>query len=270
MPVNNNPSTNTDFLNGLPLPWLNQNPIGQGNANVLGYMFDYFTNQVLQGVQMRFPTFAPKDALRYIGDERGLLQGKTESDADFAERLRLAWVYWAVAGTPIGIMFELYKQGYADGYLVQVNGNIYNLDGTPDPTDPVDSLVKNVVGINPLIFGNPPWWTFDSDETFTSRFALLFPTAPVQWNDILSNAPLYGIGTRDGYTTDTSAPSTSDINTIYNIVNKWKPAKATFMGIFVVTAGSFIGYPVGSIANRNTYNGGTIGLGGTADVVVQF
>jgi len=265
--VINNPTTNTEFLAGLPIPWLNSNPIGQGNANVLGYMFDFYYNMALQAVQVRFPTYAPKDALRYIGDERGLLQGVSESDADFAIRLKLAWIYWALAGTPIGVLFELYNQGYADGYLVQVNGPIYSISGTPDVNDPISALVKELAGINPNIDGDPEWWTFDYNTEFTSRFALLFPSVPAQWTDVQSTAPPLGIGPRIGTTSDTSSPSTSDINTIYNIVNKWKPAKATFMGIFLTTAGETIGFPVDTIAERNTRNGGIIG---SPAIVVQY
>lgn len=162
----------------------------------------------------------------------------------------------------------------SDGYYFQVPGtqtwleaaagtyaNGYTWDIAPDGT-----ITTSHPGL--ITQNSAPWFTFDFNNYFCSRFALLLSSVPPNWTNVLSNPPTNGIGPRDGYTNNTtSSPSTNDINTIYDIINTWKPAKATFMGIFLTTAGEMIGFPQDTIESRNTRNGGQIG---PPSVVVQF
>lgn len=135
MSVNLNPTSLTAFLDGLPIPWFAQNPVGNINAQVLGYALDYQLQLLLAAVQSRFPTLAPSDALGYLADERGMIKGPSESNASFALRLRRAWDYWSLAGTPLGLLLQLHYQGvdgygdgYIDGYIAQENGLIWSLN----------------------------------------------------------------------------------------------------------------------------------------------
>lgn len=456
MAVNLNPKNITEFLTGLPISWLSQETVGQANAEVVGYFFDYLNYLEQQAVQARYPLFTPQDAYGYFASERNIIKGYNDGynvspSLDgylYPARLKGAFNQWRIAGTAAGILTQLHYQGI-DGYLAQQNGLIQYLDpslvhspvffskapqfpititvvtggslataswswsyngssgsipvhgqyfefqipGTttifafnqanylagsyfilntqgqllsfggaldgqitettgpqnalktlvcyPNPgitdiphfeidvtlmsgdhlgnavfdvfvpvlntdytfdtsidgyyfqvpgtmtwlepqqgvynarspgmswvVNPDGTIVPSNIGNPVLLQNSAPFFTLDTRQYFCSRFALLLASTPPNWTNILSSAPANGIGPRIGITNNTtSSPSTNDINTIYNIINTWKPAKATFMGIFLATAGEEIGFPIDTIMSRNTRNGGQIG---PPAVVVQF
>ncbi len=156
------------------------------------------------------------------------------------------------------MLYQLYETlGYEQVYLVQQNGKIYHPDslGVDDPRDGV--AVGNTMtlatpatpgpGYTKTIPAGSEWWRFDDKTDFCSRFALLFPgPLPASWTDI-QNPP-----------TSTSAPSLNEINMIKQIVQRWRNAEATFMGIYVLTSGLMWGYPIDQVWGASTGNwGGT-------------
>lgn len=102
-------------------------------------------------------------------------------------------------------------------------------------TIPIDAYSRNPGFYNGSVtnaFEN--WWTFDLADDHTSRYALLVPSSriPLEWTDIVYPP------------TDSTAPSISDINTIQAICNKWGPANAECVGLFVVTTGNCWGWQI--------------------------
>lgn len=243
----------TDWLKSLPIPWLTGNSAGQANAEVLGNLVDTQTDYTKQAVKAHMPDYAPADALPHIASERGLIQGPSESNASFATRLKFSWEQWQFAGSPLGILIQLYYQGYTNMVLVQQNGLAFTLTGTlpafttPGSWDPTPNLVITNTGTNPNISGTPSWWTFDLNNPFCSRYALIFPQSlPASWTNVISPP------------TPTTAPTLSQINTIRSILKTWSAGKATCVGIYAVTQNKCIGYPV-RLINSGTYAGSTIG-----------
>lgn len=250
-----NPTTLTEFLQNLPIPWLCGNPEGQANAGAIGQVLDDQVDQLRQAVKAHMPTLAPADALPHIASERGLIQGPGESNSAFALRLQDAWDEWVWAGTWLGVLAQLQLSlGYASGnfIIVQQSGLAYSLTGTVSSTDPSTwptNLVTTTLGTNQNLSGSPPWWRFDyapygapqpyplnteqQNTAMGSRYALIFyGTLPASWTNIVSPP------------TPSTAPSLSEVNTIRKILRAWSPARMTCMGIFVVTAGMSIGWPV--------------------------
>ena len=240
------------FVQQIPLQWLCQGPIGQKYWAQIAALFDNNTNTIKSSVLASFPDFAPSDGLQYLGREFGILQGISETDDDFRYRMRRYWNAWKFTGTALGVLTQLWFQGYQDAYCVQQNGLIFNLTNTPDISNDGD-LTSNLnifdAGLDPMV--NFPNFTFG--DTVASTFAIILPTIPATWTDI--QVP----------PTNISAPTISELNVILNSVIQWKPAKATFLGLFVMSSTTWmIGFPVRSISappgspNQIGYNSGTI------------
>src|SRR5437016_3183615 len=112
----------TAFLQQLPIPWLVGNTNGKNWAAATGSVLDDQVSQIKQAIKARMTLLAPADALPHIAHERGLIQGPTESNTAFALRLQDAWRAWSYAGTPLGILLQLYYSlGYTDVTIVQQN-----------------------------------------------------------------------------------------------------------------------------------------------------
>lgn len=258
------PASITEWLQNLPISWLVSD---SAEVTSYGTVLDGQASLVKQAIKARMPTQAPSDALAHIGNERGLIQqgtiaGAAESNTAFGLRLRKVWDNdWPAAGTPASILMELYRAlGYTNAYIVQQNGVLYSLT-TPSAADPRDGVTVTATMTTPVAISpgpgatktipiNSPWWTFDTNTDFCSRFAVLFPgSLPASWTSIL-NPP-----------TGVSAPSLSEVNAIRSIIAQFKNAEATCMGIYVLKTGKMIGYPT-----SHTLGDGTRTLGGTTTI----
>src|SRR5262249_2394073 len=87
-----------------------------------------------------FPDYAPADALPALQDEYGILRGvdgpAPESAADYATRLKNAFVVWKYAGSPLGLLLALYFLGYENNVsLVQQNGRVHKLNSSSIAND---------------------------------------------------------------------------------------------------------------------------------------
>jgi hypothetical protein len=209
----NSPGAVVDFTSwyaalASAIPWLFAGPNGLAEGRALGQFADAQRLYLKQGIQQRFPDYASTDALPYLGGDRKLIQGPSESNANFQIRLKTAWGNspitvsapglpaaqpggvvegWALAGTWLELLVQLYWAGFSGAVIVQQNGLAYNLSGAPTAgADPTGLLVTTNCGaltttisssVTPsrTIPAGTPWWYFDGDTDHCSRFAVLFP-----------------------------------------------------------------------------------------------
>ena len=297
----------TQWLQSLPIVWAFSNTNGQGAAAAEGGLYDDQVDRLDQAVKQRMPNDCAADALPYVGDNSGLIQGAQESDITFRARCVDKNAQWALAGTWAELLFQLYFTcGLPAGsaFIVQQNGQAYSLTGNPGPTDnPTTLLHIDECGTNPTVdYPTPtPWWKFDTRDDLCSRFALVIaspiPQSICPTMRITFTATDSGTGTWpypfDGpsydtlwslTTTDSTAPvvasTAKDANTVtvtasaaftgyvdvmgwpiggtpfagasqsmQNLIallcNRWKPAKAQFMGTIIDITGDLWGWPIG-------------------------
>lgn len=136
--------------------------------------------------QQHMPLLADAEALPLIGSERRLPQGPTEADADYAIRMTQAVPMWGRAGSPLGLLLALHYEGFTGAVLVQQNGCYFEL---ADPSVLAPAQTKGNLGTRPS--DGHPWWTFDADDSWCSRFAIVFPAGVGIFTKI-------GIATFDG------------------------------------------------------------------------
>lgn len=238
------PTNMVEWLLQLPIPWLVGGANGQANATALGTVIDAQISLIREAVKARMPQHAPDDALPFIGNDRGLILGLTEAEGDFAIRLYNAWNTWSLAGTAAVLLNNLYPISNEIGFaLIQQNGLVYTLTGPPTPDDLLANVEVNELAplasellpdppATKTIPAGTPWWTFDNNTDLCSRFAIVVADpAGIGWDDI-QDPP-----------TDSSNPSINEVNQMRQVIAQWKPAKATCMGIYVLTSGLMWGYP---------------------------
>jgi hypothetical protein len=75
---------------------------------VFGGFEDEIKDATKDGVKARFVQTAPDDALPYIGDERVLARGRTESLIEYRARLQTAWELHKLGGTANGVERSLF------------------------------------------------------------------------------------------------------------------------------------------------------------------
>lgn len=179
----------------------------------LGTEKDIQFERARQGVLSNNPAVCPDDALEYIGQERQLPRGVSETLADYRERLRLCWDRqdgWAFAGSHGSLLFALERAGFPQGdpagaHIMQ-RINLYSW------------LAAGVV-----TFGTHPIWTFDdSPPNVWNQFGIVFG----------ADVPTLTVGS-------------DDARTLNQLVATWKPAKARFMGTWIIVSGPTWGWPVG-------------------------
>jgi hypothetical protein len=117
-------------------------------VQVVAHLFNAVADGASYAVRCRFIEHMPTDALGYAGADRLLERGPAELDANWRERLLLAWDAWTLAGTV-----------HEDGLLGQIRA--FGLD---DETTPPLLLESQDVGAPP----RSEYW---------SRFWLVFPPA---------------------------------------------------------------------------------------------
>lgn len=225
--------------------WL-QGPNGLTYAGVLGSLKDDISNGARYAATAGMPYSGQQpDVLAAIGYERGLPRYPSETDAQYQGRLLGAWEAWERAGTPLGILLQL--EVIYPGIpivLVQQAERAFYLDmNTSLP--PLERLI-----IVTLPGGG---WTFGANgglplnQGFWSRFLLIFPgPLPPTWVGVVSPP------------TALTEPSLAEVNAITSLVLKWKPAKATFMGTWVVTSGTEWGWPLQTWGQGGLVWGGSV------------
>lgn len=205
---------------------------GRAYAATLGMLKDQLSDYARAAAVIGMPNALQPEALPAIGYERQMPRGLSETDAQYAERLRQAWDAWHLAGTPLGILLQL-EVLYPGIPIVLVQQALLAFTLAP-ATVPPGSVYDRLI-VYELPAGG---WTFDGNSGlpfvngFWSRFGILFPgPLPPSWTDIVSPP------------TSLTAPSLNEVNDIIAIVNKWRAAKATFMGINVLVSGLMWDWP---------------------------
>jgi hypothetical protein len=162
------------------------------------------------------PSVAPTDALDHIGADRQTPRAPGESDATYSARLLAAWDDLALLGGPYALLSNLTVMGYSGANIIQDNGRYWYLSGG----------VLTAGTLMTMATRGRAGWQFDClgqhDVTgeLWSRFALLFAS-------------------------DAANLSSTSGQVILNaIVNRFRPALATFMGTYVVLAGRPWGWDI--------------------------
>lgn len=189
---------------------------GDGAAAVegaYGAEKDYQLNRARESMLAGFPGLAPADAVPYIGQERRLPRSTGEAIDDYAERLRTAWDAddgWSFAGSHMALLLALERAGLPQGdpdgcHIIQRTARFTWLDG-------VDVVYDVHTG-----------WMFDA-------------TPPTMWNQF---GLVFGADVAD---LTVGSPLAAALNAT---VRLWKPAKARFMGTWVIVSGPTWGWPIG-------------------------
>ena len=190
--------------------------LAAGNAGALlrtfGTMFDNLNAQLKLGMKARLPEHAPDDALGFIGNDRSIEKGPSESLSNYRTRL----VGGVDANRTRGSARQLLKQlaGYLHGTgeppLRLVSNSAvwheYNW-GTGEPT-------KTIVGDN---------WNWDGLTTRWWRGWAIIDSSAGPW------APGAELGEAEGGTFDDDLvlgcdATEQEVQAVQRIVQKWKPA----------------------------------------------
>jgi hypothetical protein len=207
-------------------PGFLQGPKGSAWQRILGAEKDVQLDMNRQAVLADQPGQAPSDALDRIGADRDLPRATSESDADYAERLRTAWTALdghAFRGSHGAMLRALARAGFPTGrtagaVIVQRTQLTSSLSGAPG------SYVEDDVVHD--------GWTFNEQ-------------GPEIWNQFGIVFAAYVPGTGSGLG-GTDAGALALAATLNNLVRLWKPAKARFMGTHVVMSGAAWGWPIGT------------------------
>lgn len=205
----------------------------EGEGELVGYSLDLLKDGFIQraylGMLARLPEngpngeTAPHDALTAMGRDRGRIQGISETDADYAVRLKGWLAAWKTAGNPYTLMRELasYLEPGFSFRTVDARGNWYSraADGTET------TLLQQ---------GN---WNWDGDhpERWSRFWVVIYPNGvwevePLTWGDP-SDTPWGSDLATDmlGLTVVTQ----EQVTKVKAIVRDWKPAGTRCVNIIV-------------------------------------
>jgi hypothetical protein len=217
------------WVTKLRLAWMGAKAkaIMGGFAAVAG---DRFVEWTKRANYEHLPEYAADPAsVGLIASERRIDQGPSETTEDLAARLTRAVQLWRLAGTPLGLLVALHFADFPGGVIVQQNGLGAQLTGSPVLDDltaekllagPPSWYEEVDLAEHPLL--EHPWFVFDrGQESFCSRFAVLFPPPSLAVDGQVNTALV------------SSATSNANLGRLRRTIAKWKPAKATCVGIFV-------------------------------------
>jgi hypothetical protein len=122
--------------------------------------FDAMIDLALQAVRLRFPSQAVPDALPFLGQERGIIRGRAESDASYIGRL-LRWVTCrSRKGNPYAMAEQI--QGYLTGWPCMVR--VFSNNGA--------CATRAADGTESFAFPGAPGgtWNWDNNTVDWSRF----------------------------------------------------------------------------------------------------
>lgn len=203
--------------------WL-QGDNGGLHSSTLGDEKSHQLDLNRQAVLADIPGQAPPDGLALIGADRVLPRAvgnafgspAAESDADYAERLRVCWDRsdgHRFRGTHQGMLFALARAGFPTGLAV---GAVII-----QRTKRYSYLSDTVAG--QVVFGVHNGWTFNHEGPAAfNQFGIMFGANIADLSD-----------------------GTQKALTLNKIVRDWKPAKARYMGAKVVVSGAVWGWPIG-------------------------
>lgn len=181
----------------------------------LGLMADYAAEVHRLSAYVRFPEYAPPDALAHIGRDRKIVRGIGETDEAYAARL-VEWLdKHRVRGNPYALLEQLraYMNQDVRVRTVDARGNWYTID--TDGTRTAD-----------LATGT---WQWDAmDPARWSRFwVILYPTAGGEpWADHtldVGDPGLWGDAVGTTALTLGSSATPEHISKVRTIIRDWQP-----------------------------------------------
>ena len=196
-----NPTVYQDFQ-PRSQPGFLQGPIAQSWGAGCGYAKDIYVEMVIGGLECRFPSICPEDALAYHGTERGLPRYASDTLDSYRARVVDAWGLWSAAGTEVGILQAL-------AYAGVITAQIYEPAEWP-------------------ITGFTDWW----------NFWVLIDARGGSWGAIwhVGDGTLIGSGVVVGFTSPPIA-----VADILAVINTWKPAHTVLQGLVVLLSGWLVG-----------------------------
>jgi hypothetical protein len=204
-----------DYQSKLGPPWLRRD-VMRTFEEQLGAEKDDQLDAARQAVLASIPGQGPVDALVHQGADRLLPRAAGETDDDYGERLRTVWDSpegWSFAASYGGLLRALARAGFPTGVdganVVQRVRRYAYLDG--------DSATGTVT------FGTHATMTFDASP-------------PWLWHQF---AIVFGADVAD-------LEEGSELADLLNeTVRIWKPAKAWYVGAWVLVGGKAWGWPPG-------------------------
>jgi hypothetical protein len=218
-----------DMSDAISPTWLN-GPVGQRFRYSQAVLYDALADAAGYAVRARFPLLTSSDALAPLDADRQIDRGFSESDASFANRL-VQWLdLWRIAGSAGGVMLATLGLFLPTSVKIRTvdnnsNWNTYNLGATPfpfgadAPTPP--TYVKGA--------GN---WNWDGDATKWWRAWVIIYVTPLGW----TAGPNWADGGHwadPGRLWGITGPTVSQIQTIRQVVAKWKPAHTEVTNIIL-------------------------------------
>jgi len=204
-----------NVLRSMAPAWLREGEGGQVLFS-LGYLMDGFVERLREGVHARFPSDAPADALAYLGRDRRIRRGLSESDASYRVRLIRYLDDLRVLGNPYALMTQLRAFLGADLAMrtVDNNGTWFSIEA--DGTRSVE-----------LGAGN---WDWDGSAASWSRFwVIIYPNG--FWSTITWGDPALTWGKPDLTWGSTATPD--QVKGVRELVAEWKPAGTRCVNIII-------------------------------------
>lgn len=248
-----------DAINHLAPPWL-QTGAAEKVLYSFGLGLDMLVEKLFQGMKLHIPTKADPSALPYLGLDRLIGQGPSESNANYAIRLQKAYDSWRVAGNARSIAQQL--RGYfsplsptirvIDRVRFDANGNkvggdwyTYTSDMDPQKVPPsvtqgVDPNIDSLGGMYSVLATDPQsvtrWWDF---------WVVIYSNGTNQFSTQGNN---WGVGSwGDGHAWGTNKAQ-SYFDGLRALVQQWKAKHAWCRGIFVVYAAENVLFdPTGTV-----------------------
>lgn len=213
-------------------PWLSDRADGRNHGwrflFTIAALIDVMIEAALQALLARFPGTGTPTALARIGRDRGIIRGRSESDAAYSIRL-VRWLYdWRSAGNAYTLMRQI--RGYLHPYTPLMR--VVNTAGTWYTMNP-DGTVERSVAVG----GN---WDWDGDVAAWARFwVIIYSHTGEPWvrGGTWGSGRIWGSGPGTGLGTWGSMATIEQITSIRAIIKEWKSAGAKCQNIII----SFVG-----------------------------
>lgn len=203
-----------ESLKAISPPWL-LGRVGERLGFVFGIALDAFQVATEEGVKARFPLVAPPDALPFIGRDRKIDRGPTESNASYADRLSKSFEAWRNAGGPYTLLDQLQSFFLPRRPVISV----VNVHSTWHTIDGAGVITRRRT--------SPANWNWDgvSVGSYAHRWARCWIV--IDATGIWTPSQHYGDGSHygDGHTYGSNA-TISEVLALRRIAKRWKPAHA--------------------------------------------
>lgn len=194
----------------MSVPWL-QDDVGGVILRAHGVVVDALDDRLRQGIMAALPGQGTPTALGYIGSDRQIERGPTQTDQGYAAQLSAAFDTWRGAGGARTILNQMRL------YYAPANGPTMRAVSDHAVWHEQDPVTGNVVKTVVI----PSNWNWDGNARWWRGWVILQSTG--QWTLDYWNLPgVWGDGGVWG-----SNMSYGEAQSIKNILRKWKAAHNT-------------------------------------------